>query len=93
MPGGRYSWEFSLGVCRPVLQILTRFQIRSYTPRKPYPIPDQNGQSVYPFSDQNGAQTHRPTPGAAYTYMAYMWEYPPGTLSAGPKGVPRLKES
>ena len=22
-------------------------------------------------------KTHRPTPGAAYTYMAYMWEYPP----------------
>ena len=31
--------------------------------------------------------------GAAYTYMAYMRESPPRTLSAGPKGVPRLKES
>ena len=26
-------------------------------PRKPSPIPDQNGQSVYPFSNQNGAKT------------------------------------
>ena len=32
----------------------------SYTPvapRKPNPIPDQNGQGLYPFSDQNGAKT------------------------------------
>jgi len=28
-----------------------------YFPRKPYPIPDKNGQSLYPFSDQNGAKT------------------------------------
>ena len=26
--GGVYSWEFLVGVCRPVLQILTRFQIK-----------------------------------------------------------------
>ena len=26
-------------------------------PRKPYPIPDQNGHSLYPFLDQNGAKT------------------------------------
>ena len=24
--------------------------------RKPYPIPDQNGQSLYPFSNQNGSK-------------------------------------
>ena len=24
-PGGGYSWEFLVGVCRPVLQILTLF--------------------------------------------------------------------
>ena len=29
-------------------------------PRKPYPIPDQNGQSVYPISDQK-AQSFRAT--------------------------------
>ena len=40
---------------------------------KPYPIPDQNGQSVYPFSDQKGP---RIIPfGAAHTYMAYIREY------------------
>ena len=25
--------------------------------KKPFPIPEQNGQSVFPFSDQNGAKT------------------------------------
>ena len=25
---GGYSWEFLVGVCRPVLQILTRFQTK-----------------------------------------------------------------
>ena len=50
--------------------------VHSYEfPREPYPIPDPNGQSLYPFSDQNGART---LPfGAAHTYMAYIWEYPP----------------
>ena len=27
-PGGRYSWEFLVEVCRPVLQILTLFQTK-----------------------------------------------------------------
>ena len=45
-----------------------------YFPRKPYPIPDQNKQSVYPFSDQNGTKTLRD--GAAHTYLAYIREYP-----------------
>ena len=102
---GGYFWKFMVGVCRPVLQILTLFQTKKcyfphpfsdlafraklchhyqirektkkffkcvsnshisssflftwnsndkyvYTlpqfPRKPYPIPDQNRQSVYP---------------------------------------------
>ena len=40
---------------------------------KPYPIPDQNGQSVYPFSNQNGAKTL--PDGAAQTYIAYTREY------------------
>ena len=130
LPPGGYPWEFFVGVCRPVLQILTRFQTKKrhfphpfsdhldlqnpypfsdlafrrklcyyyldwrankqilqihfellkYShillsflliwnwndkyvhillqfPRKPHPIPVQNGQSVYPFSDQNGAKT------------------------------------
>ena len=25
--------------------------------KKPFPIPEQNGQSVFPFSDQNGTKT------------------------------------
>ena len=49
-------------------------------PQKSYRIPDQNGQSVYPFLDHNGA---KPLPdGAAFTYMAYIREYPPP-----PRGV------
>ena len=47
-------------------------------PWKPYPIPDQNGQSVYPFSDENGEKT---LPfGAAHTSMRYIGEYPHGVL-------------
>ena len=46
-----------------------------YIPRKPYPIPDQNGQSAYPFLNQKGTQT---TPfGAAHTHMTYIRESPP----------------
>ena len=37
-------------------------------PKKPYPIPDQNGQSEYPFSDQNGAKSL--PDGVAHTYIA-----------------------
>jgi len=37
-PGGRYSWEFLVGVCRPVLQILTLFQTKKY--HFPYPFSD-----------------------------------------------------
>ena len=141
--GGVYFWEFLVGVCRPVLQILTLFQIKKchfphpfsdmevvtkrnitrlhkteinviiaeiktatkrfleihfefeyYTSfsfiwnwndehidiqpwflRKPYPIPDQNGQNLYPFSDQNCAKAL--SSGAAHTYMAYIRDYPP----------------
>ena len=54
-------------------------------PRKPYPIPYQNGQSVYRFSDQNGAKTL--PDGAAHTYIAYIKEYPPSPGSRG-KGKP-----
>ena len=132
--GGRYSWEFLVGVCRPVLQILTLFQTKKcnfphpfsdqtskihtrfqtwplgrnyviitsiraqtkklfksisnshislsfsliwnwndkyvhtlpYFRRKPYPIPDQNRQSVNPFSEQNGA---KPLPDGGDTYL------------------------
>ena len=37
-------------------------------PQKPYPIPDENGQSEYPFSDQNGAKWL--PDGVADTYIA-----------------------
>ena len=51
-------------------------------PRKPYPIPDLNGQSLYPFSDRNGAKT-QPF-GAVHTYMAYIREYPGGRYMGFP---------
>ena len=38
-PRRRFSWEFLVGVCRPVLQILTRFQT-------------QKCNFLYPFSYQ-----------------------------------------
>ena len=38
LPGG-YSWEFLVGVCRPVLQILTLFQTKKYN--FPHPLSDQ----------------------------------------------------
>ena len=53
--------------------------IHSRSSLKPYPIPDQNRQSVYPFSDQNSAKTL--SDGAAHTYIAYIREYPPGEAS------------
>ena len=41
--------------------------------KKPYPIPDQNRQSLYLFSGQNAAKL---LPfGAAHTYMAYIRWY------------------
>ena len=44
-------------------------------PWKPYPVPDQNGQSLYPLSDQQGPKT---IPfGSAHTYMAYIRESAP----------------
>ena len=36
--GGGYSWEFFVGVCHPVLQILTRFQTKKCN--YPYPFSD-----------------------------------------------------
>ena len=56
-------------------QFSETIKIRSYTPqfpRKPYSMPDQNGQIVCPFSDQNGTKTL--PDGAAHTYMAYIRE-------------------
>ena len=38
--------------------------------RKPYSIPDQNGESLYTFSVQNSAKTVPFRFGAAHTYMA-----------------------
>ena len=34
--------------------------------KKPFPIPEQNGQSVFPFSDQNGAKTLPDGGGSTY---------------------------
>ena len=46
-------------------------------PRKLYPIPDQNGQSVYrPVFRPKGRKT--PPIGVAHTYIAYIKEYPGG---------------
>ena len=41
--------------------------------KKPFPIPDQNGQSVFPFSDQNSAKTLPDGGGGegAHTYSLY----------------------
>ena len=44
-------------------------------PAVPYPIPDQNGQSVFPFSDK--IVPNSLSFGAAHAYIAYMGEYPP----------------
>ena len=63
------------------------------SPRKPYPIPDQIGQSVYPFSDQNGGKTLPVPDGAAHTYIAYIKEYLPGKISSQVErkyGLPRF---
>ena len=46
----------------------SHLELNTFFARKPYPIPDQNGQSVYPFSDQNRSKTL--PDGAAHTYMA-----------------------
>ena len=64
--------SYSFGIDRINIQ----FHTLPWFPRKPNPIPDQNGQSLHPFSDQKGPKT---LPfGAAHTYMAYIREYPPG---------------
>ena len=44
-------------------------------PAVPYPIPDQNGQSVFPFSDK--IVPNSLSFGAVHAYIAYMGEYPP----------------
>ena len=49
--------------------------IHPIVPSKAIPIPDQNGPGVYRFLDHNSA---KPLPdGAAFTYMAFIREYPP----------------
>ena len=47
-------------------------------PAVPYPIPDQNGQSVFPFSDK--IVPNSLSFGAVHAYIAYMGEYPPPGL-------------
>ena len=42
-PGGKgYSWEFLMGMCRPVLQILTQFQTQKCN--FPHPFSDQTSK-------------------------------------------------
>ena len=59
---------------------LTHLELtRSYTPvvpSKPYPITDQNGESVYLFADQNREKTLPDE--AEHTYIIYISEFPPG---------------
>ena len=54
--------------------------IHSYEfPPEPYPISDQNEQSLYPLSDQNGAKT-LPFGGGTYIYGFYKGvPCPPGS--------------
>ena len=53
--------SYSLGI--EVIKTLTLYPFidcvppSKTIPREPYPIPDQNGQSVYPFSDLKGPKT------------------------------------
>ena len=43
--------------------------LRRFFPRKPYPIPNQNEQSVYPFLDRKSAKTI--SFGLAHAFVAY----------------------
>ena len=45
--GGGYSWEFLVGVCRPVLQILTLFQTKKC--HFPHPFSDQTSKNHTSF--------------------------------------------
>ena len=44
---GGYSWEFLVGVCRPVLQILTLFQTKKC--HFPHPFSDQTSKTIPGF--------------------------------------------
>ena len=63
--------SYSFGIDRINIQ----FHTLPWFPRKPNPIPDQNGRSLHSFSDQKGPKT-LPFE-AAHTYMAYIREFPP----------------
>ena len=74
--GGGYSWEFLVGLCRLVHQILTLFQTKTchfpnpfsdlmQWPLKSMPVFRPKGPKTIPF-------------GAAHNYIAYIREYPPG---------------
>ena len=73
--GGGYSWEFLVGLCRLVHQILTLFQTKTchfpnpfsdlvQWPLKSMPVFRPKGPKTIPF-------------GAAHNYIAYIREYPP----------------
>ena len=65
--------SYSFGIDRINIQ----FHTLPWFPRKPNPIPDQNGRSLHSFSDQKGPKTISFE--AAHTYMAYIRECPPRT--------------
>ena len=50
-PGGEYSWEFLVGVCRPVLQILTLFQTKKC--HFPHPFSVQTSKIHTRFQTQH----------------------------------------
>ena len=91
VPGG-HSWEFMVGMCRLVLQILTRFQTQKWNFPNPfsdlafrqklcYHCLDQSAnkhtRQIISYSDLE-LKRQKPLPdGAAHTYIAYIREYPP----------------
>ena len=78
--GGKFFWEFLVGVCRPILQIRLGRKHKNYSNLfgiRIFLFLSYSFGIVYPFSDQNSAKTL--PDGAAHTYMAYTREYPPGS--------------
>ena len=57
--GGGYYWEFLVGVCRPVLQILTLFQTKKC--HFPHPFSDQISKIHTHFQTVPGSQIVRET--------------------------------
>ena len=64
---GVFSWKFLVGVCCPVLQILTLLQAIFETGFETWPLRNCHHYN-YPFSDQTGAKTI-PSSGVKYLYL------------------------